>query len=189
MSESLHQFCLHLLLCSLLMKTCPLSCGGYRMWMKSETDVTSLWLSVEFNLLGNGWAYAIVCKPTGVLSLELTYVVCCCSLQTNSEMIRREFNCSVEGPCAKCVELQARWTATNRGLIVKPGIFNYRFSRAKFSTQEIPLGQKFSIPYYKRRWIKTLERIWTYCEALIFLQTQTTHTVFETWSWLLSVNK
>lgn len=50
---------------------------------------------MEVNLLGDGWAYAIVCEPTGFMSMDFAFplfdLVRCCSLQTNTEMIEWEF--------------------------------------------------------------------------------------------------
>lgn len=47
--------------------------GGEEEERQRSIDVTSLWLSVEVNLLGNGWAYAIVCELAGFTSMDLLF--------------------------------------------------------------------------------------------------------------------
>lgn len=62
---------------------------------QSSIDVTSLWLSVEVNLLGDGWAYAIVCELTGFTSMDLLFHCmtqrAATAYRQNTEMIEREF--------------------------------------------------------------------------------------------------
>lgn len=62
---------------------------------QSSIDVTSLWLSVEVNLPGDGCAYAIVCEFTGYTYMDLLFhcLTHCAAAahRRNSEIMERLF--------------------------------------------------------------------------------------------------
>lgn len=80
--------------------------GGDRRSERSSIDVTSLWLSVEVNLLGDGWAYAIVCELTGFARMDLLFhrlSQCPATVyRQNTEMIKGQFPLSEEFLMSTC---------------------------------------------------------------------------------------